>query len=211
MPRPKKMSRREDEAIDEASEALLDSMTEQGRRAEKKAASSDSPFFDEDGDLLVVPTMEELSILLDSGISAETIPHKEILLRNLKVTLRAIEMAELAYHANPKQGTATALTQMQNMAKDLLEAIESQKDPKALQEAILEAAIKPLVLEFIKVLTSEAERKRAALMSVVPPESAGTVTHEMKDLLKGASQGLDEAYDECSRKLEELLGAKIKK
>jgi hypothetical protein len=135
---------------------------------------------------------------------------KEILRRNLKVTLRATEMAEIAYHRNPKQGTSTALTQMQNLTKDLIKAIEERQDPTVLRDEIAELVLKPLVFEFIKVLTSEAERKRASLMSIVPPENAGIVQHEMRDLLKGVAQGADDALDECKRILDEMLGARFK-
>lgn len=217
MPKPKRMSRREDgsasrgtrdyDTDDSASEALLESMTASGRKAEERNASNDDPFTDEDGDRHVVPTYSDLSILMDDT-SVETLPSKEILLRNLRVTLRAIEMAEIAYHALPKQGTATALTQMQNMAKDLIAGIEERQDPRVLQESIMEMVVKPMVLEFIKVLTSEADRKRSALMAITPPESAGVVAHEMKDLLKGVQQGCDEAFDVYMRTLGDILGAK---
>ena len=208
MPKPKRMARRE-EASDEASEVLLDSMIADGDRKEKKDYNNDDPFLDEDGDLHVVPTFEDLSGLLDDA-STHALPMKEILRRNLRVTLRATEMAEIAYHANPRQGTATALTQMQNLTKDLIKAIEDRQDPTVLRDEIAELVLKPLVFEFIKVLTSEAERKRASLMSIVSPENAGVVQHEMRDLLKGVAQGSDEALDECKRILDELLGAKFK-
>jgi len=208
MPKPKKMARRED-ISDDASEALLDSMTADGDRKEKRDYNNDDPFVDEDGDLHVVPTFEDLSSLLDDA-STQALPMKEILRRNLRVTLRATEMAEIAYHANPRQGTATALTQMQNLTKDLIKSIEERQDPTVLRDEIADLVLKPLVYEFIKVLTSEAERKRASLMSVTAPENAGVVQHEMRDLLKGVAQGADEAFDECKRILDELLGAKFK-
>ncbi len=208
MPKPKRMARREDPS-DDASEALLDSMTADGERREKRDSRNDDPFLDEEGDLYVVPTFEDLSSLLDDA-STHALPMKEILRRNLRVTLRATEMAEIAYHANPRQGTATALTQMQNLTKDLIKAIEERQDPTVLRDEIAELVLKPLVFEFIKVLTSEAERKRASLMSIVSPENAGVVQHEMRDLLKGVAQGSDEALDECKRILDELLGAKFK-
>lgn len=208
MPRPKRMARRE-EPTDDASEALLDSMIVDGDRKEKRDFDHDDPFVDEDGDLRVVPTMEDLSSLLDDA-STHALPMKEILRRNLRVTLRATEMAEIAYHANPRQGTATALTQMQNLTKDLIKAIEERQDPTVLRDEIAELVLKPLVFEFIKVLTSEAERKRASLMSIVSPENAGVVQHEMRDLLKGVAQGSDEALEECKRILDELLGARFK-
>ena len=211
MPQSKRMARRKDtdDPIDDASEALLDSMTAKGDRKERRDAKNDSPFFDEEGDLLVVPTFEDLSSLLDDA-STQALPMKEILRRNLKVTLRATEMAEIAYHANPKQGTSTALTQMQNLTKDLIKAIEERQDPTVLRDEIAEKVLKPLVFEFVKVLTSEAERKRAALMSVTSPENARVVQHEMTDLLKGVAQGADEALEDCKRILDELLGAKFK-
>jgi len=207
MPRSKKMARREEET-NEASEALLDSMTEKGDQKEAKDSRDDDPFTDEDGDLRVVPTYEDLSSLLDDA-SSHSLPMKEILRRNLRVTLRAIEMAEMAYHHKPRQGTSTALTQMQNLAKDLVKAIEERQDPSILRDEIMGSVVKPMVLEFIKILTSEAERKRAALMTITPPESAGVVAHEMRDLLKGVAQGCDEAFYECKRKLDDLLGAKF--
>ena len=141
MPKPKRMARRE-EANDEASEALLDSMTVKGNQIEKKDAHNDDPFTDEDGDLHVVPTFEDLSSLLDDA-SIQALPMKEILRRNLRVTLRATEMAEIAYHANPRQGTATALTQMQNLTKDLIKAIEERQDPAVLRDEIMEVIVKP--------------------------------------------------------------------
>jgi hypothetical protein len=208
MPKPKRMARRE-EPTDDASEALLDSMIVDGDRKEKRDYRNDSAFVDEDGDLLVAPTFEDLSSLLDDA-STQALPMKEILRRNLKVTLRATEMAELAYHANPRQGTATALTQMQNLTKDLIKAIEDRQDPTVLRDEIAELVLKPLVFEFIKVLTSEAERKRASLMSITAPENAGVVQHEMRDLLKGVAQGADDALDECKRILDEMLGARFK-
>jgi hypothetical protein len=208
MPKPKRMARRE-EPTDDASEALLDSMIVDGDRTEKRDYRNDSAFVDEDGDLLVAPTFEDLSSLLDDA-STQALPMKEILRRNLKVTLRATEMAEIAYHNNPRQGTATALTQMQNLTKDLIKAIEERQDPTVLRDEIRELVLKPLVFEFVKVLTSEAERKRASLMSIVPPENAGVVQHEMKDLLKGVAQGADEALVDCERILDEMLGAKFK-
>ncbi len=208
MPKSKRMARRE-KPNDDASEALLDSMTADGDRKEKRDARNDDPFVDEDGDLHVVPTFEDLSSLLDDA-SVHALPMTEILRRNLRVTLRATEMAEIAYHAMPRQGTATALTQMQNLTKDLIKAIEERQDPVVLRDELMELVVKPLVFEFIKVLTSEAERKRAALMSITAPENAGIVQHEMRDLLKGVSQGCDEAFDECKRKLDELLGARFK-
>jgi hypothetical protein len=208
MPKPKKMARRE-EITDDASEALLDSMLADGERKEKRDFDQDDPFVDEEGDLRVVPTMEDLSSLLDDA-STQALPMKEILRRNLRVTLRATEMAEIAYHANPRQGTATALTQMQNLTKDLIKAIEERQDPTVLRDEIAELVLRPLVFEFIKVLTSEAERKRASLMSVVSPENAGVVQHEMRDLLKGVAQGSDDALEDCKRILDELLGAKFK-
>ena len=207
MPR-QRMARREP-AEDEASETLLDSITDRANRRAKKDAKNNDPFMDEDGDLHVIPTYEDLSSLLDDA-STHALPMKEILRKNLRVTLRATEMAEIAYHANPRQGTATALTQMQNLTKDLIKAIEERQDPTVLRDEILEAVMKPLVFEFIKVLTSEAERKRSALMTITAPESAGVVAHEMKDLLKGVSQGCDEALDDCRRKLDDLLGARLK-
>ncbi len=211
MPRSKKMSRRDEQSADDAaSEALLDSMEEHGRSVEAKTEKKDDPFIDDDGDLLVVPTLEELSILVDDA-SSQSLPAKEILRRNLRVTLRAIEMAEIAYHANPRQGTATALTQMQNMAKDLMEGIETRQDPAALRDEIMDMVVKPMIYDFIKVLTSEADRKRSALLAITPPESSGVVSHEMKDLLKGVQAGLDEAFEESKRKLEDLLGAKVGK
>ena len=208
MPKSKRMARRE-KPNDDASEALLDSMTADGDRKEKRDARNDDPFVDEDGDLHVVPTFEDLSSLLDDA-SVHALPMTEILRRNLRVTLRATEMAEIAYHAKPRQGTATALTQMQNLTKDLIKAIEERQDPTVLRDELMELVVKPVVFEFIKVLTSEAERKRAALMSVTAPENAGIVQHEMRDLLKGVSQGCDEAFDECKRKLDDLLGARFK-
>ena len=69
--------------------------------------------------------------------------------------------------------------------------------------------MKPLVMEFIKVLTSEAERKRSALSTHVPPESANMVSHEMKNLLEGVAQGCDEALDAAKRRLGDLLGSRI--
>ncbi len=210
MPRSKqRMARRKEEPTDDASEALLDSMTAEGNRREKRDFNNDDSFYDEEGDLLVVPTFEDLSSLLDDA-STQALPMKEILRRNLKVTLRATEMAELAYHANPRQGTATALTQMQNLTKDLIKAIEDRQDPVVLRDEIAEKVLKPLVFEFVKVLTSEAERKRAALLSITPPENARVVQHEMTDLLKGVAQGADEALEDCKRILDELLGAKFK-
>jgi len=200
---------RKEEVKDDASEALLDSMTTEGDRKEKRASRNDDPFIDEEGDLLVVPTFEDLSSLLD-GASAQALPIKEILLRILKIALRATEMAEIAYHANPRQGTATALTQMQNLTKDLITAIEERQDPSVLCDEIMETIVKYMVYEFIKVLTSEADRKRASLLAITPPESAGIVAHEMKDLLSGVSQGCDEAYDECKRKLKDMLVARFK-
>lgn len=208
MPRSKRMARKE-EVTDDASEALLDSMTTKGDKKEKRDSRNDDPFVDEDGDLYVLPTHEDLSSLLD-GASTQALPTKEILLRNLRITLRAIEMAEIAYHANPRQGTATALTQMQSLASDLIKAIEDRQDPSVLCDEIMEGIVKFMVYEFIKVLTSEADRKRAALLAITPPESAGIVAHEMKDLLSGVSQGCDEAYVECKRKLDDLLGARLK-
>ncbi|KKK69142.1 hypothetical protein LCGC14_2937000 [marine sediment metagenome] len=208
MPKSKRMARRE-KPNDDASEALLDSMTADGDRKEKRDARNDDPFVDEDGDLHVVPTFEDLSSLLDDA-SVHALPMTEILRRNLRVTLRATEMAEIAYHANPRQGTATALTQMQNLTKDLIKAIEERQDPAVLRDEIAELVLKPLVYEFIKVLTSEAEKKRAALMSIVSPEMAGVVQHEMSDLLKGVASGADEALEDCKRILDEMLGAKFK-
>ncbi len=208
MPKSKRMARKE-EVTDDASETLLDSLTVAGDKKEKQAFRTDDPFVDEDGDLLIVPTFEDLSSLLD-GASTQALPIKEILLRNLKITLRATEMAEIAYHANPRQGTATALTQMQNLTKDLITAIEERQDPSVLCDEIMETIVKYMVYEFIKVLTSEADRKRASLLAITPPESAGIVAHEMKDLLNGVSQGCDEAYDECKRKLKDMLVARFK-
>lgn len=210
MPQSKKMSRKQ-ESIDAASEALLEELTEKGQQKEERESKNDDPFVDEDGDLKVVPTMEELSALVDSEGSVNSIPMVEILRRNLRVTLRAIEMAEIAYHALPRQGTATALTQMQNMARELMKGIEEHQDPEVFAEDLMEAVIKPMVYEFVKVLTSEAELKRTALMTVVPPESAGVVRHEMSDLLKGVSSGMDEAFDMSRRKLSGILGAKFAK
>jgi len=208
MPKPKKMARRED-ISDDASEALLDSMTADGDRKEKRDYNNDDPFMDDEGDLHVVPTFEDLSGLLEDA-STQALPMKEILRRNLKVTLRATEMAEIAYHANPRQGTATALTQMQNLTKDLIKAIEERQDPTVLRDEIRELVLKPLVFEFVKVLTGEAERKRASLMSITAPENAGVVQHEMKDLLKGVAAGADEALEDCERILDEMLGARFK-
>ena len=208
MPKPKRMARKE-EPTDEASEALLDSMIVEGDRKERRDANNDSSFVDDEGDLLVAPTFEDLSSLLD-GASTQALPMKEILRRNLKVTLRATEMAEIAYHRNPKQGTSTALTQMQNLTKDLIKAIEERQDPTVLRDEIAELVLKPLVFEFIKTLTGEAERKRASLMSITPPENASVVQHEMKDLVKGVGAGADEALDECKRILDEMLGARFK-
>jgi hypothetical protein len=202
------MARRE-EPTDDASEALLDSMIVEGDTKERRDYNNDSPFVDDEGDLLVAPTFEDLSSLLDDA-SIQALPMKEILRRNLRVTLRATEMAEIAYHANPRQGTATALTQMQNLTKDLIKAIEERQDPAVLRDEIAELVLKPLVFEFIKVLTSEAEKKRASLMSIVSPEMAGVVQHEMNDLLKGVASGSDEALEECKRILDEMLGAKFK-
>jgi hypothetical protein len=184
-------------------------MTVDGDKKERRDYNNDSPFVDDEGDLLVAPTFEDLSSLLDDA-SIQALPMKEILRRNLRVTLRATEMAEIAYHANPRQGTATALTQMQNLTKDLIKAIEERQDPTVLRDEIAELVLKPLVFEFIKVLTSEAEKKRASLMSIVSPEMAGVVQHEMNDLLKGVASGSDEALEECKRILDEMLGAKFK-
>ncbi len=210
MPRSKKMAKKQD-TIDAASEALLEELTERGEKREEREAKNDDPFVDEDGDLKVVPTMEELSALVSSDGSVNAIPMVEILRRNLRVTLRAIEMAEIAYHALPRQGTATALTQMQNMARDLMKGIEEHQDPELFAEDITQVILKPMIMEFVRVLTSEAERKRAALMTVVPPENANVVRHEMADLLQGVSKGLDEAFDVARRKLSTVLGAKLDK
>jgi hypothetical protein len=201
--------RKEEETIDAASEELLDSMIEHGRAEESKTAANDDPFYDEDGDALVVPTMEALSILVDDA-STQALPFQEILRRNLKVALRATEMAEIAYHAQPRQGTATALTQMQNMVKELMEGIEKRQDPSILRNEVMELVVKPLIFDFVKVMTSEADNKRASLTAIVPPESAGIVRHEMMDLLNGVKQGLDEAFEEAAKKLDELLGTKLK-
>jgi hypothetical protein len=207
MPRPKRMDRKQEE-IDRASEALLEDLVEKGAKKEEREAKNDDPFTDDDGDLKVVPTMEELSALVAPDGSVNAIPMVEILRRNLRVTLRAIEMAEIAYHALPRQGTATALTQMQNMARDLMKGIEEHQDPEIFAEEIADLVIKPLVFEFVKVLTSEADKKRSALMTVVPPESAPVVRHEMADLLQGVSRGMDEAFDGARRRLSDMLGAR---
>jgi hypothetical protein len=206
------MARRQDDLAEEAaSKALLDQLTEKGEKREKSDAKKDDPFLDEDGDLKVVPTWADLSSLVTDDASLNALPMREILRRNLQVTLRATEMAEIAYHANPRQGTATALTQMQNMTRDLIAAIEDRQDPRDLSDEIERMIIRPLVEEFVKVLTSEAERKRATLLAITPPESVTVVTHEMKDLLAGVSQGMDDAFDDGRRRLETLLCSKVKK
>jgi hypothetical protein len=207
MPRPKRTPK----GKDAASEALLDDLMKEGTEKEERDASHDDPFLDADGDLRVVPTMVDLSSLVSDDASINALPMREILRRNLQVTLRATEMAEIAYHANPRQGTATALTQMQNMSRELVKAIEERQDPMDLAEEVEEAVIRPMISEFIKILTSEAERKRSALMAIMPPENAGVVTHEMRDLLDGIKGGMDEAYDDGRRRLEDLLCSKIKK
>lgn len=207
MPRPKRTPK----DSDAASEALLDDLMKEGQSKEERDEANDDPFLDDDGDLRVVPTMVDLSSLVSDDASINSLPFKEVLRRNLQVTLRATEMAEIAYHANPRQGTATALTQMQNMTKDLVKAIEERQDPMDLAEEVEEAVIRPMIAEFIKILTSEAERKRSALMAITPAENAGVVTHEMKDLLAGIRGGMDEAYDDGRRRLEDLLCSKIKK
>jgi hypothetical protein len=208
MPVSKKASRN---GKDAASEALLDDLMREGQEKEDRDEKNDDPFVDDDGDLRVVPTLVDLSSLVSDDASINALPFREILRRNLQVTLRATEMAEIAYHANPRQGTATALTQMQNMARDLVKSIEERQDPMELAMEVEEVIVRPLIAEFIKILTSEAERKRSALMAIVPPESANVVTHEMKDLLEGIKGGMDESYDDARRALEELLCSKIKK
>ena len=210
MPRPKRTPKNNKDK-DAASEALLDDLIKEGQAKEKSDESNDDPFLDSDGDLRVIPTMADLSSLVSDEASINALPFREVLRRNLQVTLRATEMAELAYHANPRQGTATALTQMQNMTKDLVKAIEERQDPMDLANEVEEAVIRPMIAEFIKILTSEAERKRSALMAITPPENAGVVTHEMRDLLAGIRGGMDEAYDDGRRRLEDLLCSKIKK
>ncbi len=201
--------RRNDE--DEASEALLDELMQRGNAREEQDEKNDDPFMDDEGDARVVPTMADLSSLVTDEASINALPMREILRRNLQVTLRAIEMAEIAYHANPRQGTATALTQMQNMCRDLVKAIEERQDPKNLADEIDAAVIRPLIAEYIKILTSEAERKRASLLVIVPPESSGIVVHEMNDLLAGMTDGMDAAYVIAQKQLEELLCSKLKK
>jgi hypothetical protein len=208
MPVSKKASRN---GKDAASEALLDDLMREGQEKEDRDEKNDDPFVDDDGDLRVVPTLVDLSSLVSDDASINALPFREILRRNLQVTLRATEMAEIAYHANPRQGTATALTQMQNMARDLVKSIEERQDPMELAMEVEEVIVRPLIAEFIKILTSEAERKRSALMAIVPPENANVVTHEMKDLLEGIKGGMDESYDDARRALEELLCSKIKK
>jgi len=210
MPVSKKASRNNN-GKDTASEALLDDLMREGQEKEDRDEKNDDPFLDDDGDLRVVPTQVDLSSLVSDDASINALPFREILRRNLQITLRATEMAEIAYHANPRQGTATALTQMQNMARDLVKSIEERQDPMELAVEVEEVIIRPMIAEFIKILTSEAERKRSALMAIVPPESANVVTHEMKDLLEGIKGGMDEAYDDGRRALEELLCSKIKK
>ncbi len=210
MPVSKKASRNNN-GKDAASEALLDDLMREGQEKEDRDEKNDDPFLDDDGDLRVVPTQVDLSSLVSDDASINALPFREILRRNLQITLRATEMAEIAYHANPRQGTATALTQMQNMARDLVKSIEERQDPMELAVEVEEVIIRPMIAEFIKILTSEAERKRSALMAIVPPESANVVTHEMKDLLEGIKGGMDEAYDDGRRALEELLCSKIKK
>lgn len=207
MPRPKRTPKDKDAA----SEALLNDLTKKGQVKEERDEANDDPFLDSDGDMRVVPTNADLSGLVSDEASINSLPFKEILRRNLQVTLRATEMAELAYHANPRQGTATALTSMQNLTTDLIKAIEERQDPMDLAEEVEEAVIRPMIAEFIKILTSEAERKRSALMAITPAENAGVVTHEMRDLLAGIRGGMDEAYDDGRRKLEDLLCSKIKK
>lgn len=207
MPRPKRTPKNKDAA----SEALLDDLTKRGQVKEERDEANDDPFLDADGDLRVVPTHVDLSGLVPDDASINSLPFKELLRRNLQVTLRATEMAELAYHANPRQGTATALTSMQNLTTDLIKAIEERQDPLDLASEVEEAVIRPMISEFIKILTSEAERKRSALMAITPAENAGVVTHEMRDLLAGIRVGMDEAYDDGRRKLEDLLCSKIKK
>lgn len=207
MPRPKRTPKDKDAA----SEALLDDLMKEGKAKEDRDEANDDPFLDADGDMRVVPTNADLSSLVSDEASINSLPFKEILRRNLQVTLRATEMAELAYHANPRQGTATALTSMQNLTTDLIKAIEERQDPMDLAAEVEEAVIRPMIAEFIKILTSEAERKRSALMAIMPPENAGVVTHEMRDLLAGIRGGMDEAYDDGRRRLEDLLCSKIKK
>ncbi len=207
MPRPKRTPKDKDAA----SEALLDDLMKEGKAKEDRDEANDDPFLDSDGDMRVVPTNADLSSLVSDEASINSLPFKEILRRNLQVTLRATEMAELAYHANPRQGTATALTSMQNLTTDLIKAIEERQDPMDLAVEVEEAVIRPLIAEFIKILTSEAERKRSALMAITPAENAGVVTHEMRDLLAGIRGGMDEAYDDGRRRLEDLLCSKIKK
>jgi hypothetical protein len=207
MPRPKRTPKDKDAA----SEALLDDLMKAGKVKEERDEANDDPFLDSDGDLRVVPTHVDLSGLVADDASINSLPFKELLRRNLQVTLRATEMAELAYHANPRQGTATALTSMQNLTTDLIKAIEERQDPMDLASEVEEAVIRPMIAEFIKILTSEAERKRSALMAITPAENAGVVTHEMRDLLAGIRGGMDEAYDDGRRRLEDLLCSKIKK
>lgn len=182
-----------------------------GKVKEERDEANDDPFLDAEGDMRVVPTNADLSGLVSDDASINSLPFKELLRRNLQVTLRATEMAELAYHANPRQGTATALTSMQNLTTDLIKAIEERQDPMDLASEVEEAVIRPMIAEFIKILTSEAERKRSALMAITPAENAGVVTHEMRDLLAGIRGGMDEAYDDGRRRLEDLLCSKIKK
>jgi hypothetical protein len=205
------MARKQDPAEEAVAKTLLDQLTEKGAQREKSDAKKDDPFLDEDGDSIVVPTLVDLSSLVSDDASLNALPMREILRRNLQVTLRATEMAEIAYHAKPRQGTATALTQMQNMTKDLIKAIEERQDPRLLAEEIERMILRPLVEEFVKILTSEAEHKRATLLSITTVESASIITHEMKDLLAGVSQGMDDAFDDGRRRLETLLCSKVKK
>lgn len=203
----KTMQRRTE--VDDESSKLLQSASAKGDRAEQAAQRGDSPFIDADGDPYVLPTMEQLSELVE-GTSIQSLPIMEILKRQLKVTLRAIELAEIAYHAAPRQGTAMALTSMQNLANELMAAMEDRKDPQILCKEIAETVIKPIIYEFVKVLTSEADRKRSSFMSLVPANQANIINHEIRDLVQGVAKGCDTAVEESKKRLEELLGARLK-
>ncbi len=119
-----------------------------------------------------------------------------------------LDIAHWQAKSDPTPNNIYAYTALLEAARAIIQDLDGRRDPKAVQEALLQSAVQPLVQQIIGGLTIKLAETRKALFDITAEDHHGDINALLDDIMRALGAAISDGMVGFKDKTEKVLSSK---
>lgn len=119
-----------------------------------------------------------------------------------------LDIAHWQAKSDPTPNNIYAYTALVEAARSIIQDLDGRRDPKAVQDALLQSALQPLFQQVIGGMTVKLAETRKALYDITAEELHGDVNILLDDILRALGASIADGMVGFKEKAEKVLSSK---